>query len=319
MARSAEAMTEPTPTLAPYASPEQRDTRLLAAAARVGGAVEIIGQSVEGRPILAARLPRLGAAGGPRLLSLANIHGPEYVSGEVALGVVERAMTAPMAELRKRAELWVVPCLNPDGYARVWERSGRGPIAELRPNARGVDLNRNFPLPTGRRRLRLPGAGSDQPGAATYVGPHPLSEPETSAIDRLCREQRFVAAVSGHSFMGTLIPAHVADAPAYQRYQRLCEAFAAAQPLVGYARLASRFFDTFTGELEDYLHHELGTLAVCLETFPAYASFGQHVRAPSLFWRFNPRDPAPWVNNDVPGIAAYFAAALQLYEAAPSW
>ncbi|HEY0715769.1 MAG TPA: M14 family metallopeptidase [Polyangia bacterium] len=299
--------------LAPYLSPEGRDDELARLTAACGGERRTIGTSVEGRPIWAARLPMQGAqpARPPRVLALANIHGPEYVSSAVALGLLAQSESnAALLRLRARAELWVLPCLNPDGYARVFERGGKGRLRELRPNARGVDLNRNFPLPEGRRRLPLPGAGSSRPGAATYVGPTPLSEPETVALARLCTEERFVAAVSGHSFMGRVIPAHVEDAPAYATYRALCRALAAGQPHRRYGRLASRRLDTFTGELEDYLHHHLGTWAVCLETFPLLASLRQHILAPSVFWRFNPRDPRPHVDNDVAGIAGFFHAAL---------
>jgi hypothetical protein len=296
--------------LGPYLSPETREARLSELAAAAGGTVEVIGQSVLGRPLRAARLPALGP-GGARLLMVGNIHGPEYVSGEVALGLLQAAPhLAPLRQLRERAELWVLPCLNPDGYARVWERKGVGEIAELRPNHRGVDLNRNFPLPAGRTRGRWPGAGSTVKGSATYVGEAPLSEPESAALADLCRAQRFVAVISGHSFMGRVIPAHVEDRPSYARYRQLCRALAGAQPRWRYGRLASRHLDTFTGELEDYLHHDLGTWAACLETFPLAQSFRQHLRAPSLFWRFNPHDPRPFVDNDVPGIAAFFIAAL---------
>jgi hypothetical protein len=142
------------------------------------------------------------------------------------------------------------------------------------------------------------------------VGAAPLSEPETAALAALAAEAGFHAATGGHSFMGSLIPAHVDDAPAFAGYRELCRAFAGAQPRARYRRLASRRFDTYTGEMEDFLHHAHGTWAICLETFPFWASLRQHLRAPSLFWRFNPRDPEPWVDNDVPGIAAYLHAAL---------
>jgi hypothetical protein len=249
------------------------------------------------------------------VLVAANIHGLEYVSSRVALGLLAGIATLePLRRLRERAEIWVAPCLNPDGYARVWARRGHGRVAELRPNARGVDLNRNFPLPSGRRRLALPGAGSTYPGDATYVGPAPLSEPETAALAALLGEAQFRAATSGHSFMGTLIPAHVEEPAAFATYRELCAAFAGAQERTRYRRLASRsrIFDTFTGELEDYHHHKFGTWAICVETFTLWASWRQHVRAPSTFWRFNPRVPDAWVANDVSGIAAYFHAALSL-------
>jgi hypothetical protein len=47
-----------------------------------------------------------------------------------------------------------------------------------------------------------------------------------------------------------------------------------------------------------------------VETFPWTASFRQHLRAPSLFWRMNPRDPRPWIDNDLPGVVALLSAAL---------
>ncbi|HEY0711020.1 MAG TPA: M14 family metallopeptidase [Polyangia bacterium] len=304
--------------LVPYLGPEARDEHLEQVTAAARGERLSIGRSVEGRPIWVARLPRLGGAhedegeeGGPRVLAIGNIHGPEFVSSVVALGLIAQSESNPeVARLRTRAELWVLPCLNPDAYARVFACGGRGALRELRPNARGVDLNRNFPLPTGKRRLPLPGAGSTRPGAATYVGPAPLSEPESAALARLCEQKRFVAVVSGHSFMGRVIPAHVEDAPSFAAYQQLCRALAAGQPHRKYGRLSSRRLDTFTGELEDYLHHHVGTWAVCLETFPWLASLRQHLVAPSVFWRFNPRAPQVHVDNDVAGIAAFFHAAL---------
>jgi hypothetical protein len=306
--------------LGPYQDPEARDRTLRALVEAAGGELVAYGRSVEGRPLLAGRLPRTGSVSGrveetqadsPRLLITAGIHGPEYVGCALALDLLARARGwPPLDQLRVRAELWVIPCLNPDGYARVWQRTGQGRMAELRPNARGVDLNRNFPLPAGRRRLALPGAGSTQAGAATYVGTAPLSEPETAALAELAGRCRFVAASNSHCFMGRLIPAHVEDQQSFAGYRALCRAFAAAQPHRRYGRLHSRRLDTFTGELEDFLHHQHGTWAVCVETFPWTASFRQHLRAPSLFWRMNPHDPRPWIDNDLPGIVAFLTAAL---------
>jgi Zinc carboxypeptidase len=303
--------------LGPYRDPEGRDQTLRALVGAAGGELVPYGTSVEGRPLLAARLPRIEAAadgaGGrpPRLLVTAGIHGPEYVGCALALELLARARGwPPLDQLRARAELWVIPCLNPDGYAGVWQRRGQGRMAELRPNARGVDRSRNFPLPTGTVRRALPGAGSTRAGAATYVGPAPLSEPESAALAELAERCRFAAASNSHCFMGRLIPAHVEDAPSFAGYRELCRVFAAAQPHRRYGRLHSRRLDTFTGELEDFLHHRYGSWAVCVETFPWTASLRQHLRAPSLFWRMNPRDPRVWIDNDLPGVVALLSAAL---------
>jgi hypothetical protein len=113
-----------------------------------------------------------------------------------------------------------------------------------------------------------------------------------------------------HSFMGTMIHARVQTKAAWRSYGELCRAFASAQPHRSYRRLASRFFDAWTGEQEDHLHHGHDCWAMCIETFAFTASFAQHLRAPTKFWRFNPYDPQPWIANDVPGLLAYFTAAL---------
>lgn len=298
--------------LSPYRSPEQRHRAVRDAARAAGGEVVPYGSSVEGEPLEAVRLPSPGGSS-RRVLCSANIHGPEHVGCEVALALVHAAADADTAAfaLRREAELWVIPCLNPDGYRRTWAREGVGPLALLRTNAHGVDLNRNYPLPGGARRSRLPGAGSTRPGDATYAGPAPLSEPETAALDRLCAAQSFWASANLHSFMGTTIPAHVDDRPCFGRYAELSRAFAAAQPRHRYRRLAARVFDTFTGEQEDHQHHVHDAWAVCVEVFPVLASYRQHWRPPCTYWRFNPHDPRPWIDNDLPGVIAWLRHALQ--------
>jgi hypothetical protein len=299
-----------TSPLAPYPSPAERRRRVDRLADTVGERV-VFGHSVDGEPLVAVRVPcSTPGHDAPRVLCCANIHGLEYVGGLVALGLLESMQDGPGARLRAEAELWVVPCLNPDGYRVTFEREGDAPVRALRPNAHGVDLNRNYPLPPGERRWPLPGAGSPDPQAATYRGPHALSEPETTALDVLARDQRFHASLNLHSFMGTLIPARVTDRGCYATYRELAQTFAAAQPRVRYRRLANRVLDTFTGEQEDHQHHALDAWACCVEVFDWASSLRQHVRAPTSFWRFNPRDPAPWIDNDVPAICAWLTAAL---------
>jgi len=303
-----------------YPGPEARErelSQLAAAAGRVVPGVEIVeyGRSVAGRALQAVRVPTLGARGGPRVLVSANTHGPEFIGNRVCTALVRELGQrggSPVHRLLERAELWLAPCINPDGYARTYAREGVGELPELRHNDNGVDLNRNWPLPPGERRLPLPGAGSSRPGDATFRGPHPLSEPETASLDRLLIEQDFCASANLHSFMGTVFPARVCDRPAFQRYRALCRSLSDAQPHAAYRRIASRRLDTFTGEQEDHQHHQRRCWAVCVECFPIAASFAQHLRAPSLFWRFNPRDPAPWIANDVPGIVAFLLAAIEL-------
>jgi len=278
--------------LAPYPSWDQ-----VREEASRHGVVERYGTSVEGRPLYAVQVGQ----GTMPLLVTAAIHGIEYVGVQVALEVLRRG---PIPD----TTLWVVPTVNPDAYVRTWREQGDAPVAQLRKNARGVDLNRNFPLPFGARPARLGIAGSTDPDAATYRGASPLSEPETRGLAELARCVRPHGAVGLHAFMGTLIPARVKHARDWFGYTRLCRAFRRGQGSAGYLRLSSPVLDVFTGELEDWLHHVIGCWAVCVESFRVDESLRQHWQAPTSFWRFNPRAPGPVVERDASGVRAMLEA-----------
>lgn len=116
--------------------------------ARTPGGASVIGLSVRGRPIEAVTL----GGSGRRVLLIGGIHGDEPEGGRTIEAVV-----AYLHRLEPGAQVRVVRDANPDGTA-----------ARSRTNARGVDLNRNWPA----RNFR-PGSGR---------GPSPLSEPETRAL-----------------------------------------------------------------------------------------------------------------------------------------
>ncbi len=313
--------------LAPYRSPEERDSRLDELARSLGAELRVLGRSHEGREIRVARVPRAAATrsassapgGSPRhVLVCAGIHGLEYIGSEVALGLLE-AMRNPfpsLAQLRSRAEIWVLPSLNPDAYARTWAREGQGELKRLRTNARGVDLNRNFPLPAPQRPVlsTLGGwrTGSDDPANPFYRGSCALSEPETASLDALLRQVPFAASANLHSTWGMMIPPCLERRAHVAAYRTLCRAFGLAQPRSRYRRLSLPALDRFTGEQEDHQHHAFGTWALCIEHYPIWVDVIRFRRADRLFWEFNPPDPAPWIANDVPGIVGFFEAALDL-------
>lgn len=132
---------------------------------------KVLGRSVKGAPI------RLAEAGeGPRtVLFIGGIHGDEP-QGET---VIQKLLADVEADPRLLSghRLLAVPVANPDGTAR-----------STRFNARGVDLNRNFPT---RWRKSRPGR--------QFGGHRPLSEPETQALQRLIRSERPALIVSFHA------------------------------------------------------------------------------------------------------------------------
>jgi hypothetical protein len=122
--------------------------------------LEVIGQSVEGRDLLAVVVSDDAATEEqePELRMHGAIHGDEKTSAMVTVkylkNLTDNYGDSPMCTyLVDSAESWIIPVVNPDGYH-----------ATQRYNANGVDLNRN---------LSYMWSGG---------GPYPFSEPETQAL-----------------------------------------------------------------------------------------------------------------------------------------
>jgi protein MpaA len=103
--------------------PAYHDNHMHVRLAGDGVRSEVVGESTRGQEIRAFTL----GSGPPRILVVGCIHGNECAGSVIATRLLH---TRPP----RRGSLWVVPDLNPDGHA-----------AKRRTNARGVDLNRNFP------------------------------------------------------------------------------------------------------------------------------------------------------------------------------
>jgi murein peptide amidase A len=112
-----------------------------------------------------------------RILIVGCIHGSEC-SG-IAVTTALR-VAGPLADV----DLWLLPDLNPDGYA-----------LGTRQNANGVDLNRNFPfqwVPLG------------SPGSLDYSGRAPLSQPESKAAAALIMRIHPTLAIWFHQHEGVI-------------------------------------------------------------------------------------------------------------------
>ena len=156
--------------------------------------VSVDGETVEGRPI---HRVELGDPAAKRVsLVIAGIHAMEWIGVESALAIVDDWIARGVHQAGER-RLVVLPVQNPDGYAKAERELRAGKKRFTRANARGVDLNRNFPTHFRPRHLwptLLPFLGG--PGAA------PGSEAETQVIlSALARDRgRIERVVSLHSF-----------------------------------------------------------------------------------------------------------------------
>lgn len=109
----------------------ERDLR--AFVERSNGEFLRVGESVQGRTLHAARLgPR--RPGVPKILYMGGIHGDEVVGPELVLFFATHLLDNDRTGLMNNTEVYLLPRLNPDGFA-----------LQQRANANGVDLNRNFP------------------------------------------------------------------------------------------------------------------------------------------------------------------------------
>ncbi len=177
--------------------------------------VDTIGRSVEGRPIVAYRFGTSTSVGKPEVLYTALHHAREPGGAAVLLyflwDILQKFQAGePTAQyLLNERQLYVVPCINPDGYE--WNAStnpsGGGLWRKNRSrntdNTRGVDLNRNYG--TTEFWNANNGGSSTSPGSDTYRGPSPFSEPETQAIRNFMNQRNFRVAINYHTFSNLLI------------------------------------------------------------------------------------------------------------------
>jgi protein MpaA len=188
-----------------------------------------IGRSVQGRPIEASEV---GDPASTTLLVMGCIHGNEPAGIPVARDLRE---DSPPTGL----DLWVVPDLNPDGKA-----------GGTRQNARGVDLNRNFPWhwrPIG------------SPGVWDYSGTRALSEPESRAAHRLIIKIQPQVTIWFHQDED-LVDKSGGDVAIERRYARL-------------VRLPLRRLPRYPGSAASWQNHELPrTTAFVVELPPGALS-----------------------------------------------
>ena len=103
-----------------------------------------IGKSVEGRPLLFAKITAPSNVGTrlasrPEFKYVANMHGNEIVGREMMMSLIEDLVTqygkdTRITKLVDSVQIYIMPSMNPDGAKK-----------QSRFNSHGVDLNRSFP------------------------------------------------------------------------------------------------------------------------------------------------------------------------------
>lgn len=293
-----------TPAPDGYHSEAQMEEAVMAAVDEAGPRARhrVIGHSVEGRPLHAitvAAPDRTPDRSRPHALIQGGMHGVEVIGTEVALHLL-RFLTQPgpagsVATLLDLADVTVVPCVNPDGR-QASMRSVASPrrLPTPRRNTSGVDLNRNWPRPSGVGDHWLPIAGTPNPRLPWYRGPEPLSEPESRAVLSVLEDRPPAAMLDLHSAGEILIYPWTSKAeppPDEAGFWQMIDAFRARQTW-RYTAKQSREWYPIIGSLDDYAYERFGTLLLTVEIGkPAEAVRTQPRRWKGGFWWANPIDP----------------------------
>lgn len=175
-----------------------------------------IGETVLGRTIPVVRLGR-----GPKEVHYNGaFHGEEWITAVLMMKFIEvyaraqqrgeRIGNFDVPGLWEQTSLYVVPMVNPDGVEisqNGVERSNpyynlimqaNGGSTDFRnwvANARGVDLNNQFPANWEREAAR----GPKQPAPRNYSGTAPLTEPEAIAMADFTRAHDFRLVIAWHT------------------------------------------------------------------------------------------------------------------------
>lgn len=185
----------------------------------------VIATSVEGRPIVARHY---GSAEAPvQLVVLGQMHGSEPGGREVTDLLASRAVPEGVG-------LWIVTSMNPDGHRR-----------DTRVNARGVDLNRNFPQDWKRQGR----------GSIFWSGPRAASEPETRGMVRFLEAVQPDAVLSFHQAYDVVDITHPRSRPAGRQLARWMGEEARVVPCGGPCR----------GTLTQWVDRQLGAIAITVE------------------------------------------------------
>ena len=183
-----------------------------------GNEFTVLGWSVEGREIVAYRV----GAGERLVVLVGGLHeGPEGATAAVVEGLMA-ALLADSALVPQGITVVAIPVTNPDGD-----------VLETRFNARGVDLNRNWPTEDWTN----PAVHGD---IVVSAGEAPLSEPETAALYRYFLASKPALVISWHGY-ASLVEGNNLDAA-----EKFAGAFADA---AGYELLAKWPFYPITGEM----------------------------------------------------------------------
>lgn len=180
-----------------------------------------IGRSVAGNDLYAIAI----GTGEKQVFYNASHHANEWITTPILMKFLEEYAAAyvkgrsiagiPAAQIYESTTIYLVPMVNPDGVDLVtgaipeYSEYYRQALAMNNPpvdfpsgwkaNIRGVDLNLNYPAGWDNAKEIKYAQGYTTPGPRDYVGPYPLSEPESAAVASFTKDNNFMLTLSYHT------------------------------------------------------------------------------------------------------------------------
>ena len=248
--------------------------------------VSTVGPSLEGRDILAVKIsdePAVEDPAEPAALFMSLHHAREHLTVEMALEVI-RLFTEgyghdpALTNLVNTREIWVLPNINPDGgeydiatgFYRWWRKNRR----HNSDGTFGVDLNRNYGYGWGDDD-----GSSGTPGAETYRGTEPFSEPESRAVrDFVLAHPDITAAITFHTYAELILYPYgnvglqqSMDGNDLSTFRALAGKMATTNAYT--AQIASDLYTT-SGDTVDWLYGAQGIFGFTFEMYPRYSDPG---------------------------------------------
>ena len=247
-------------------------------------------QTWEGRPIEWVRIsnnPDVEQTGKTEVLYTALHHAREPGSLSQLIYFMWYLLENYDTDARARQiiddlELFIVPCINPDGYVynQTTDPGGGGMHRKnRRPTGgsnQGVDLNRNY-----SEGFAVSGASAN-PNSDVYHGPAPFSEPETRAIRHLVETHAFQLALNYHTFDGSLLfPWGYTDAVQCPDHDLFLDLTDFLTEKNGYANFQSSGLYPAGGDSDDWMYADTANKPKVLAMTP---EMGRENTADGGFW-----------------------------------
>jgi protein MpaA len=208
----------------------------------------VYGWSVENRPLIQFEF---GNKESKKLTLLqCAVHGDERPAVPMCLNVIRDHLDAKRT-LSPELTVVVQPLANPDGFFRS---------PPTRPNANGIDVNRNFPTPEWEAEALDAWKKRDKEDPRKFPGKQAGSEPETQAIIKFVSERRPQKIIQIHTPLGFLELDTKGDPDKKRRAQ-----FLAINMLKNAKNLDYKAFGVWPGSMGNWAGRHLGTPVYTLE------------------------------------------------------